>query len=268
MTASVVGSLGIIQGPGGGGTDTGVQISNSALAGSPDAPPALAAAANDEFASTVLAPKWTWYNQQPTGAGNPQANALFDGVTNLTLTIPPLNVGSGNTSIFSLIGQPITRLAAAPWAVTAKVQVGVPNWLAATPGTIFNGCLGLALYESATGKVLISGVDQANGIGFYAGTALNNPTPASSFAIGPTTISYLSFVGTAFYFRVSFASGTYYLWVSWTGRSWTLLTSFAATVHFTTAADTIGLGFSQRSTTAPLSLLCDWFRDTSAQLAP
>jgi hypothetical protein len=268
MTASVLGSLGILQGPGGLGSDPGVQISNSSLTGSPDAPPATAALVNDEFTSTVLSGKWTWRNQQPTGAGNPQANAVFDGITNLTLTIAPLGAGSGNTSIFSLIGQPITSLPVAPWAVGAKVQVATPGWLAATPGTPFNGCLGIALYESATGKVLICGVDQANGIGFYAGTALNNPTPTSSFTIGPTTVSYLSFIGVAHYFRVSFAAGTYYLWWSATGRSWTLLTSFAQAAHFTTAADTIGLGFSQRSTTAPLSMMCDWFRDTTLQLAP
>jgi hypothetical protein len=270
MTASVVGSLGIVQGPGGGGTDTGVQISNSALAGSPDAPPTVAAPANDEFTSTVLASKWSFLNQQPTGAGNPQASAAFDGITNLALSIPALASGSGNTSIFSLIGQPISRLGggAVPWAVTAKLAFGVPVWAAATPATGPNGQVGIALYESATGKIVLTGPDQANGIGCNFGTALNNPTVTNSFPIGPSTLGYQGYMGPAFYLRASQLASTYYLWVSWTGRSWTLLTSFTLTTHFTTAADTIGLGFSQRSTSSPITLYCDWFRDTTAQLAP
>jgi len=268
MTASVVGSLGIVQGPGGLGSDPGVQVAQTYLVGSPDQPPTVPAAIDDEFISNALAAKWTWRNQTPTGAGNPTASASFDKITNLTLAIGALNVGSGNTSIFSLIGQPIASLPTQPWAVTSKLAFGIPLWLAATPGTAINGQVGIALYESATGKVLVFGPDQSNGIGCNFGTALNNPTVTNSFPIPGTAVGYIGYLGPGMYLRVSQNATTLFFWVSWTGKSWTLVTSFALNLHFTTAPDTIGLGWSQRSTGAPLALVCDWFRDTTALLAP
>jgi hypothetical protein len=202
---------------------------------SPDMPPAVRNAMDDEFDGASLnSPNsiWTWTNQG--GSTETQSN----GLANITC---PAN-SSAATPRF--IGQ---LLPSAPWTFVSKFSMGIT-------GDFYEG--GIILYESGTGKALSIGF-QTNGGAAVAVVSLAGSGSViytlGSRALNPMSTGYfkVSLAGTTLTFQYSPDGVNYFL--SGTGTR-------TITTDFTVGPDTIGLGIAPYNLGA--SLIADYFRRT------
>ena len=233
------------------------------LIGGPDQPPVSAATVNDEFTAASLNAKWTKLNW--TG-GTSQGTATFDSITNMTFSASLQNAGSSNVKG---IYQAISGIngGSTPWSVSCKLSGGYGMYSSTTPGNRnTTGVMGMLLYESGTGKLVIWGPEFSSSGWTYSKytstTALTSDAQLAN-ALGNTRAD--SFFQ---YLRISYDGTDYYYWTSFNGWSWSYWASKSKTDAFTTAADSIGLALDDRSSNGTCTMVCDWFRDTTALSAP
>jgi hypothetical protein len=104
--------------------------------------------------------------------------------------------------------------------------------------TSFNA-MGLMLLESATNKLMIVGSEWGSAAANYRVGRLTSPTGFVSNPADPGQ------GGTGFeWFRIQQTGSTLNFYMSKDGKSWLLIYTEALTAFFTTAPDSIGLGFS------------------------
>jgi hypothetical protein len=202
----------------------------------PDTYPPAPNTMDDEFLAAALDPKWSWVNQGPATAPLAASRVI-------------LQMPAQNTTNLRLIVQ---ALPATPWEFTAQLEPYFDNSDYAAAG--------LALYESATGKILVwwtgNGIPlRRQVLGYtntttYGGYAPYNYQPAI-YALGAPIYRKISGDGTNLTFSESTNENAFIAYLT-----------AAKNAFLTTAPDKIGLIIHTQNN-LPISLACDWFRRTA-----
>ena len=201
-------------------------------------------ALDDEFIGTSLNAKWNSSTLVQSGVTVPVGRSA------LQLTIPSGNTGDHLSVVYQ------TLPGASTWTFEAKVGINV------VPGGSVNSVAagGLALYESATGKIIAFNWLIINGAVNVQGLHWSNTT---TYAGSSEFTSYSGFSPgfSPKYLRIQKTASQYVYSVSYDGKAFWQAGAASITNYFTTAADHIGVYGDAYDIPSPSAIIdFDYFR--------
>ena len=197
-----------------------IDASHRPILPSVDTPPASGHADNDEFDDGSIDADWGWINQV-------SATAVESSDTK-AITMAPGSITAGHSLHI------LERTApTAPYTFVMKASVGGQQLNYSTVGVCFR--------ESATGKVMMLGVDFTTAGLNIVVIKSTNPTTYSST---PVSLPLGETVGSPIYFKLENDDTTLFFSVG-DGVAWHHIFSEAKATHFTTAPDRVGMVMNQ-----------------------